>query len=172
MTTGKDALNNINTIADLYAHFSVKNDEELEKMYMELDQRLMMSGSWDYKNESFLTNQIAKAIEKVGLENTTNVEERYWLQQMVWLWYHHAITCAIEKYGDAQQALEFSEKALQWQPKNHPNKITRLLYLLLKNEVAQAKEWTATITTEPERTTSLAILTSYEEGTFLNKSEP
>lgn len=157
-----------NTLNDIYVQFSCADMYELIQKYNSADQELMYSGSWDYKNKELLLNQIKVAIERVDFERITDSYEKEWYPHFLWLWYHHAITCALWKYGDKKSAQEFSEKALSFQSKNHPNKITRLLHLLTVDDIDGALKWAETITTEPEKSTARYDIALYKKKTFFD----
>lgn len=151
---------------DVYHHFSASDPVELNNIYMEADQKLMYAEDWDYRNPDLLTNKIADMVEQVGVENVPDPKERYWISNMLWMWYHHAISCAIWRYKDKEAARRYAKRALELQPENHPNKITRLFYLLLHDKIDEAQNWAKKITTEPEKTTAKQILSEHKSGTF------
>lgn len=154
-------------LRDVYVHFSVNDPGELQELYMKVDQELMLSGKWDYKNPSLVTNQIKEMIEEIGIDNIKDEKEKKWIKKYIlWMWYHHAISCALSKYGDKEAALEYSITALNYQPIDHPNKITRLLYLLIRDDLASAEEWQKSITKEPEKSTAEFLVNLYKRGDF------
>lgn len=160
---------NKSPLRDVYRKYEVKHYFDLDDKYMEEDQRLMYAASWDYKNKKLLPNKIRLAIEKVGIENITDKEEKYWIQNMLWMWYHHAISCAVWRYGDKNAALKYSEKALELQPVPHPNKITKLLYHLVRDDLEAAEAHAKTIDTEPEKSTAQYTLEEYKRGDFFKQ---
>lgn len=153
-------------LRELYIQFSCNDPGELDDVYLQEDQRLMYALEWDYDNPSQVPNIIKDAIEKVGLENIPDKKERKWIQQIVWLWYHHAFSCAIYQYKDRKKALKYSRLALRYQPKNHPNKITKLMYLLLRDKGKEAREWQKKIQLEPEKSTAVSCFEDYRKGLF------
>ena len=157
---------NKSVFRDVYQRFSANDSIELNNIYMEADQKLMYAGGWDYKNPDLLTNKIVSQVEQVGVENVPDTRERYWISNMLWMWYHHAISCAIWRYKDKDAARRYAKKALELQPENHPNKITRLFYLLLHDKIDEAQDWAKNITTEPEKTTAQQILFEHKSGAF------
>ncbi len=150
----------------VYEKFSCKDPGELRDLYQEEDQRLMYKAAWDHRNDELLTNQIKDAIEKAGGRNIGDAKEQRWISNILWLWYHHAISSALWRYGDKEEAQKFSAEALSVQPSDHPNKITRLLYYLTRDDLEKAEEWAETITTEPEKTTAHYDLDLYRKGDF------
>ncbi len=126
----------------------------------------MYAGEWDYKNESQIPNMVAYALEKIDLASVTNDQERFWVRDILWLWNHHAITCALHRYGDVKAAREFSEKALALMPPNHPNMITKLLHLLVHERGEEARAYASSIVSEVERDTATVLLREYENGTL------
>ena len=69
---------------------------------------------------------ILESLDPVGL----TTDEKEWRQEILWYWYHHAISCAIAGYQDKAAAQMYAAKALEFQSEGHPNQITRLLYSL------------------------------------------
>ena len=157
---------NQSVLRNIYLQLKVEDPWELEQLILEEDQRLMKHGEWDYKNKDLFVNKVREMIEKTDLENIKDRKEKRYIQNTLWLWYHHAISCALWFYGDKKAAQEFSAKALKLQPKNHPNKITRLLYLLTRDNLADAEKWFEKINTEPEHSTALHSLNLYKQGNF------
>jgi len=103
---------------------------------------------------------------------TLTKEERYERGNILWLWYHHAITYAVWIRKDRMLAQRYSSLALKNQPEGHPNKITRLLYLLIRDRLADAKIWSRTIRAtkgNPEKETAAHIIKRYEDGAFFKK---
>jgi len=158
---------NQSVLKDVYTHFGVNNPGELQDVYMKADQELMRSQKWDYKNVNLIPNQMKDMIEKVGIQNILDERERKWVQiNILWMWYHHAISCALWQYGDKKKALEYSGVALKLQPDNHPNKITRLFYFLIRDDIKSAEEWQKSITEEPEKSTAEYNIRLYKRGDF------
>jgi hypothetical protein len=99
--------------------------------------------------------------------NTLTEEEKDWRQEILWFWYHHAISCAIWK-KDKAKAIEYSEKALSLQDENHPNKITKVLNLLVNDKIVAAEEFVKTI--DAEKDSAEGLVEDYKrEGGFFNK---
>ncbi len=160
---------NKSILRDLYASYSANDPGELIEVYTKIDQELMRSGQWDYNDASQATNIIKSAIEKVGLDAIPDRKEQEWLQDILWFWYHHATSCALDRYGDKSKAQEFSKKALELHLPTNPNKITKLLYLLTHDELDEAKKWIQGIDSETERSSAIADIETYIKGTFFEK---
>ncbi len=152
-------------VREAYVLLGAKTPLELSNLYTDEDQKLMKFHEWDYNNPDLTINKIKEILENVNLE-TLSQEERKWAQEIIWFWYHHAISCAIWRYKDRQKAKEYSEKALSYQTKDHPNKITRLLNFLSEDKFYEAEVWTDQIEDEVEKTTALELLKEYKEGGF------
>ncbi|HEY4498531.1 MAG TPA: hypothetical protein VJH94_00535 [Candidatus Paceibacterota bacterium] len=152
-------------LKEAYLLLNVTEPEELSVRYTQEDQKLMKSNAWDYKNPALITNKINVILEGIN-PTLLSADERYWRQNILWFWNHHAISCAIWRYKDKGEAAEYSEKALSYQPPGHPNKITRLLYLLIRDQLTEAEKWSRTIVSEPEKTTALHLLSEYQRGFF------
>ena len=142
---------------EAYLLLSAHTPLELSNKYSEEDQKLMLSGSWDYNNPVLVVNRIKDILEGINPQELTE-EEREWMQEILWFWYHHAISCAIWKYKDKEKAKVYARKALELQPENHPNKITKLLSLLLEDKLEEARKWVEAIIEEPEKSTALSLI--------------
>jgi len=153
-------------LREVYVQFGANDPSELQTVYMDADQVLMNEVRWDYDNPELLPNKIRMAIEAVGISAISGEKERKWIGQILWMWYHHAISCALWRYGDKKAAQEYSARALELQPVGHPNSITRLLYLLIRDDLDGAEQWAETITTEPEKTTATYFVDLYKQGDF------
>ena len=148
-----------------YTLLGTQSPLELSNLYSAEDQKLMSAGEWDYNNPNLVVNKVKTILEAVNPNNLSE-DENEWRQEILWFWYHHAISCAIWRYNDRVAAQLYSEQALQHQPEHHPNKITRLLYYLTRDEVQEAEQWATTIAEEPEKTTSGQLLEDYKAGHF------
>lgn len=147
---------------EAYALLGAHNAPELSRLYTIEDQNLMKSGEWDYKNPSIVINKVKTILESIDPEKLSDTEA-VWQQEILWFWYHHAISCAIWKYRDKQKAQEYAAKALQYQGEGHPNKITQLLDYLVNDKLKDAERWVADINEEPEKTTATDLLREYKE---------
>lgn len=150
----------------MYERFLANDPGELQTVFSHEDQKLMTANAWDYKNDSLITNEIRKDIESIGLEKISDIKEKKWIQNILWMWYHHAISCALWRYGDKATAQTYAKKAIELQPEDGINKITRLLYLLAHDMIDEARIWAATITAEPEKSTAEWDIRLYDEGRF------
>ena len=148
-----------------YVLLGASDPSELSERYLEEDQKIVTSRISDYHDQELITNKIRMILETID-PSSLSVEENYWRLNILWLWYHHAISYAIWGHKDKRRAQKYSSLALKYQPKNHPNKITRLLYLLVRNRFSEAKRWEKTIKAGPEKTTALRLLKFYNEGGF------
>lgn len=138
---------------------------ELSNLYAEEDQKLMKSGEWDYNNPSLVVNKVKEILESIDPSELSK-EELVWREEILWFWYHHAVSCAVWKYKDKEAAQEYAALALAFQSENHPNKITKLLYLLVNDQIAEAETWTETISESPERETAADLLRDYKGKGF------
>lgn len=162
-------------IKDAYFLLGAKTPLELSRLYTAEDQRLMKSHEWDYKNPDLLTNKVKNILESASLEVLTE-DEQEWREEILWFWYHHAISTAIALYKDIDSAKVFAENALQHQPEDNPNKITRLMYLLLNDRLVEAENLAASIPEDilsdgepnPEPITARDMITAYKTGGALN----
>ncbi|HUX80733.1 MAG TPA: hypothetical protein VMV38_00165, partial [Candidatus Paceibacterota bacterium] len=60
-------------------------------------------------------------------------------------------------------------KALKYQTSDNPNQITRLLYLLVRDEEKDAATWLETIVNEPDKAAAHGIMEEYQAGNFFKK---
>lgn len=115
--------------------------------YSKLEQVLFRNKTWDYDNPDQIHNQIKREIEEINFKQLSKEEAR-WCRDILWYWHHHAISVAYWWKRDKKTAQLFAAKALEHQHANHENKITRLLYLLVHDDLEKAQEWAKTITCE------------------------
>ena len=154
-------------MSEAYVLLRANNPATLSERYTEEDQKIMNAQLWDYQNFELITNKIRLILEAVDL-NYLSAEESYWRSNILWFWYHHAISCAIWRYSDKERAKKFSQKALSYQPKGHPNKLTRLFYLLLHDDSVAAEKWRKNITTEPEKSSAEWLMKEFKTLKFLH----
>lgn len=134
--------------------------------YRKADQDAIKQGTWDYDDPNFLCNQVFIAVERLNRGKLTK-EERIWFRELQWFWHHHAISCAIMK-KDKKRAQKEATIALQLQSADHPNKITRLLYLLVHDRIEEAECFVSTIAhsiidgVDVERETAQDLLREYK----------
>ena len=153
------------TLEDVYALVGVQDIKALNNAYVREDQRLFKSGEWDYDNPELLTNRIKKALEEVD-PRPLPLYERSWRREILWFWYHHAISCAIWRYKDREMAKVYAAEAIVCQGRNHPNQITRLLFLLVNDRVEEARAWAAQIGDSVEQKTADELFLDYVSGRF------
>mgnify|MGYP001612450306 CR=1 FL=1 len=149
------------TLYEAYELMGVTTMYDLSRAYTKEDQKLMKEGTWDYKNPDLLTNKIKILLEKVD-PTTLSEEEKEWRGEILWFWYHHAISCALWRYKDKERAQECAEKALGYQDEDHPNKITRLFYFLLHDDLKAAEDLAEGI--ENDKETAQWLIDDYVTG--------
>jgi hypothetical protein len=155
-------------IKEAYVLLGAKTPQELSRLYTAEDQRLIKSHEWDYKNPELLTNKIKDILESINPEILTR-DEQEWRSEILWFWYHHAISTAISRYKDLVSAREFADKATEYQSDDHPNKITKILQLLVNDKLEEAEEFAKTIPTESvESETAQYLIDNYKDGGALN----
>lgn len=145
---------------NLFALTGTTNLRELSDKYDAADQQLMVANLWDYTDPTLLPNQIRRLLEQLDT-TALNHDDKYWRNEMLWFWYHHAVSCALFKHDDIVAARFFSSEALKRQPDSHPNKITQLLYLLAHNQINAALTWLNAIEDEEERRSGEEIFSAY-----------
>jgi hypothetical protein len=149
-------------VHEAYSLLGARTPLELSNLYTDADQYLMVSDTWDYDNPDLIVNKIKTILETVDLELLPDGESE-WCREILWFWYHHAISCAVVKYKDMESAKEYSSKALGFQSEDHPNKITKLLFFLVHQRMDDAKEWATQIDEEPEKTTAADLILAFQE---------
>ncbi|MEI7720229.1 MAG: hypothetical protein WCI89_03415 [bacterium] len=147
-------------LSDAYALMGVRDIHELHKAYGREDQRLFISREWDYENPLLVINQVREILAALDLVALTE-EEREWCQEILWFWHHHAISCAMWK-RDRVKARFHACEAIRYQGVEHPNKVTRLLLLLIDDKLAEAEAWVQQI--DEDRETAQYLVDLYKEG--------
>ena len=151
---------------EAYVLLGAKTPLELNTLYGVEDQKLMKSREWDYSNKDIVINKVKEIIEATD-PTILSEDEREWGQEILWFWYHHAISCAISRYRDKEAALKYVTKALENQSADHPNKITKLLDYLLNDKLEEAERWAETIPDEVEKETADHTIQDYKDGKFI-----
>lgn len=149
-------------LAALYDRLGVSTPLDLMLKFDALDQELMTTSTWDYKNEDLQLNKIKEQVDITSPEGLTE-DERGRLSEMLWLWNHHAASMALFGYRDDAAALQFANTAMSYQAEDHPNKITGLLRLLASGDLAAAEEYTRTEVSEAEQAAAADGLQLYRE---------
>jgi len=108
------------------------------RAYSAFDQAAIKKGVWDYDDPNFICRQVVELIEGTPLDELTE-EEQEWFQEIAWFWHHHAISWMIW-HDQKERAREEAALALSLQDADHPNRITRLLYLLVQDRLEEAKD--------------------------------
>jgi len=152
-------------LKEAYLLLDAKSPVRLSNLYSEEDQKLMVTQAWDYDNPELVTNKIKEILESVDVSKLSE-EEKEWRNEILWFWYHHAISCAIWRYKDQRAAQEYSARALEFQSAGHPNQITKLFYFLTRDQLSEAEAWAQEIHEEPEKSTAADILDWYKKGEF------
>lgn len=153
-------------LVGVYELLNVAGPKDLFDRYMEEDQKIVTSGIEDYESKRHITTQIKDLLEGIDREKLTLTEEKE-ISLILWMWYHHAISYAIWGYKDKKKALLYAKKALKYQPKKHPNRITKLLYLLVRGNLRKAEEWIGEVG-EEERKTAEMLIRMYKNGEFFS----
>lgn len=154
-------------LREAYILLGAKTPLELHERYGVEDQILMKAGAWDYKDEGLVTNKVKSIVEQAD-SRLMSGDEHSWAQEILWFWYHHAVSCAVKKYKDKAAAQTFVAKALEIQSADpgHPNKITKMLDLLVNDKISEAEEYIQTISEEPEKSTAESLIREYKDGLF------
>jgi len=133
---------------------------ELSRAYVKAEQVLFKDRSWDYDDVNQVQNIIRGILESVDEANLLE-EEIEWRNEILWFWYHHAVSIAGWK-KDKEKQRNFSEKALQYQGDN-PNMLTRIMYLLVHDRIAEAEAWMISKAGDADQETALEMLKNYKQ---------
>lgn len=152
----------------------VTNFKDLSLAYTREDQKLMKSGKWDAHNPALITNRVKTLLEQIDPSNLRKSENE-WRSEILWFWYHHAISYAIWKAKDRLLAQVYAIRALGFQAvsqpreKGHRNRLTELFWHLVYDRVSEAKQWMAEMPpgADPvEHANGLELIKEYERGEF------
>ena len=137
---------------------------ELSRAYSHEDQKLMKSREWNAYNPTLTTNRVKAILEQID-PSELNESDRMWRDEILWFWYHHAVSCERNRV----QAQTYATKALELQGDDHPNRITRLLWFLTYDKVDEAKQWLVEAPAEADEVedqTGLDTIREYEQRKF------
>lgn len=152
----------------------VTNFKDLSLAYTREDQKLMKSGEWDARNPTLVTNQVKTLLEQID-PNDLSMADKEWCSEILWFWYHHAVSHAIWKARDRTLAQDYANKAMALQAECQPpgsgqqNRLTKLLCLLVHDKVTEAKQWMVEMPAgaDPiEHKNGLELIEEYERGEF------
>jgi hypothetical protein len=152
-------------LQDICTHFGVTDVYELHQLNLKHDQKLIKNGGFDPHNSALTNNQIKAKLASLSLIDLPE-EERKAVQNILWLWYHHASTVCIWQKRDLKDARIYCGVALSYLYEGHPNKITPMLCMLLKGEIDAARLWASDKVNEIERPYAEHLLVEYEKGAF------
>ena len=159
-------------IQEAFDLLGVNNFASLSRAYSEEDQKLMKNWMWDHQSPTLITNRMRKILEKINPADLSE-DDSIWWHEILWFWYHHAISCAVLKRKDRALAQQYAARAIELQPDDHPNQITELLFLLVHDRLQEAKEMAEHMPTpeeDPEvgieRQSALDLVALYERGEF------
>ena len=152
-------------LQEICAHFGATDIYELHQVYLFEDQRLIKNGEFDSDNGVLTNNRIKDALKSLSLANLPRAERRA-VQNILWLWYHHATTVFIWGKRDLKRARAYCKVALSYLYPEHPNKITPMICMLLNGGIDAARLWASKEVNEVERPYAEHLLLEYEKGTF------
>ena len=82
-------------IKEAYLLLGASNPWDLSDKYSVEDQKWMSVG-WDYKNQDHVVSKVRSIIEPL-YPDSLDGEERQVAQNILWFWYHHAISSACQR---------------------------------------------------------------------------
>ncbi len=150
----------ISPLYEVYLRLGAQSPLELSRNYTKLEQPLFIDGRWDYDDNAQEHNKIKVALESIGTAGLSD-EEIEWRNEILWFWYHHAISVACRK-GDKEKQRQFSTKALEYQS-NNPNILTRTMYLLVHDKIDEAQIWVDAHASDADHETAEELLKHYKE---------
>ncbi len=136
-------LTNEELIRQAYGLFGVSGPFDFQRAYTLHDQALMKSRQWSAYNPELIINRAKVILEQMDFD-VLGEEEKLWFTEVLWFWYHHAISNEVLR----SRARKYADKALSLMDDGHSNRITRLLWYLTRDDVGGAKDW---LCTEPKR---------------------
>jgi hypothetical protein len=151
-------------LSEVYEMLGAKDAEDMYLKFLEEDQKQMQAGEWDYDDPESHINQVKEKVDAVDVESL-NEDELYFRSQLLWLWNHHAAGVAVERQ-DEDAAIAFIDAALEYQPDDHPNQITQLLYYLIHGDLEEAESWAETITDATEQATAEEQIELFRQGQY------
>lgn len=153
-----------NRVKRAFDLLGVTDFSSLDFAYTLEDQRLMRAGTWDDRDPILITNRVRHILEDIDPIDLDE-NDRVWWREILWFWYHHAISYAIFKRKDRALAQRYADKAREIQGElGHPNRLTELLRLLVYDEVGKARDMVEQLTTEAN--SAKELLQEYERGEF------
>jgi hypothetical protein len=136
---------------------------ELMNLYSKGENPSFISKEWDYDNPDQFQNKIKNILESVDEAELTE-DEKESRDEILWFWYHHAISCADWK-RDKEKMKEYSAKALEYQG-NNPNILTKTMFLLAHDKIEDAEEWAESKEGDADYETALLLIENYKEHGF------
>jgi hypothetical protein len=142
--------------------FKANTFKELHEAYVIEDQKLFKNREWDPHNPNLIINEIAHLFMRINPEELDSSDREWWAETL-WFWYHHAISYALWR-RNKKLAHEYATYALRYQQDDHPNKITKLLWMLTRDDLTGAQKWAAQIPPELDRELAFELISDYEQG--------
>ncbi|MEK7099428.1 MAG: hypothetical protein AAB916_02830 [Patescibacteria group bacterium] len=151
------------TAQEAFDLFGVNSFRALHDAYMQKDQDKFLFNTWCYDDPTDILVQTREALEAID-PGVLDEDDRMWWYEIIWFWYHHAISASIRKL-DKARARYFACMALAYQDPNHPNRITRLLWHLVYDRLAEARRFVYECQRlGPDHETEVELLEDYESG--------
>ena len=145
-------------LKDVYRLLDAKTPLELSNKYTASEQPAFKDRTWNYNDPEQIQNVVKDILEAVD-ENTLDEDERFWRNQILWFWYHHAISAA-GWMKDKEKQKQFSEIAVSF-GEEHINILTKVMHLLLHDRVEEAEEWSKSNQDDPDYETAIEMLDNY-----------
>ncbi len=146
-------------LREAYLLLNAKTPLELFLNYTKEEQVLFINKTWDYENPEQIQNIVKNILESVDV-STLNDDEKFWRDNILWFWYHHAISVA-GWMKDKEKQKQFSEIAVSF-GEEHTNLLTKIMYLLTHDRLKEAEELTILNQDDPDNETAVEMLENYK----------
>jgi hypothetical protein len=144
---------------DAYLMLGATTPLELSQAYTKLENPIFISRVWDYDDPDQPQNKIKEMLEVVD-EGGLTEDEKEWRKEILWFWYHHAISVAGWK-RDKEKMKVFSEKAMEYEDPS--NMLTRTMYLLAHDRIEEAEEWADSKAGDVDEDTAREMIENYKK---------
>jgi hypothetical protein len=138
---------------------------ELNTLNLSSDQDLVRRNAFSLTDKTLINNQIKDDLLTINFQSLPEHEMNV-VKNILWLWFQHATTIAIWKERNLDLARELCTKAISYLYPSHPNKITYMIDMLLRDDVVGARRWLVSEVNDVEKEYGEYLLKEYEKGVF------
>ncbi len=147
-------------LREAYSLLGATTPLELSQKYTEAENPSFIDKTWDYNDPEQIQNKVKNILENTD-ESRLTEEEIEWREEILWFWYHHAMSCANWKQ-DAEKRKEFADMAMKYEKPY--NILTRLMYFLAHGKVKEAEEWIESKSGDADQETGTEFIESYKKN--------